>query len=224
MEQEKEELLRQYQLQFIGKVLSTFTHELNNHLSIIKESAGLIEDILRFQKSSAKYDIDESLKILQSIENQIAKTSWISKQLNSFGHRMDKPLSAFSLNECLEELLVLLSRIANQKKVTFEKDFQEGIPMTFGDSARLQFMIFCIIDKNLKILDKDSSIFLKTTHSHGIIKIEILPQGNFQETEEKEMCPQEIVKYAVEQLGGSIEIGRNKGITIVLPVKKEMSV
>jgi len=54
MEYEKEEMLRLYQLQFVEKVLSVFTHELNNHLAIIKESASLIEDTLRFQKSSAK--------------------------------------------------------------------------------------------------------------------------------------------------------------------------
>lgn len=224
MEHEKEELLRQYQLQFIGKVLSVFTHELNNHLAIIKESVGLIEDILQFQKSFTKYDIDKSLKILQSIENQIAKTSWISKKLNSFGHRMDKPLSAFSLNECLEELLVFLNRIATQKKVSFKKEFQDDIPITFSDSAKLQFMVFCIIDKNLKMLDKDSNILLKTTHSHSTIKIDIIPEGNSIETNETEICPEEIVKYVVKLLGGSIENRKDKGISIMLPVKKEMSV
>lgn len=225
MGHEKEEMLRLHQLRFIGKVLSVFTHELNNYLAIIKESAGLMEDTLRFQKSSAKYDIEESLKIIQSIENQIGKTSWISKKLNSFGHRMDKPLSVFSVNESIEELLILLSRVANQKKVSFEKDFQEDIPMTCSDPAKLQFVVFCLIDKNLKMLDKDSSIILKTAHSHGSIKIGIIPKGNFVETAEEEICSEEIVEYVLDQLGGSIaKNAEDKGITITLPVQGTVSV
>lgn len=225
MGHEKEEMLRLHQLQFIGKVLSVFTHELNNHLAIIKESAGLMEDTLRFQKSSAKYDIEESLKIIQSIENQIGKTSWISKKLNSFGHRMDKPFSMFSVNESIEELLILLNRLANQKKVIFEKDFQEDIPMACSDPAKLQFIVFCLIERGMNILDRDSSIVLKTVHAGGSIKISIIPKGNFIESGEREICSEEIVEYAVEQLGGSItKNAEDKGITIALPAQGMVSV
>ena len=149
------------QLSFIGKVLSVFTHELNNHLAIIKESAGLIEDTLRFQKSSGKYDIEEGLKVIQSIENQIGKTAWICKKLNGFGHRMDRALSTFSVNESIEELLILVHRVASQKKVTFEKDFDEDMPQISSDPAKLQFVVFCFIDKNLKGSIKTAVLYLK---------------------------------------------------------------
>lgn len=208
------------QLRFIGKVLSVFTHELNNHLSIIKESAGLIEDTLRLQKSSGKYDIEESLKIIQSIENRIGKTAWICKKLNGFGHRMDRVLSTFSVNESIEELLILVSRVANQKKVSFEKDFDEDMPQISSDPAKLQFVVFCLIDKNLKRLDKDSSLIFKTTYSGDSIRISIIPKGDFIESGEREICPEDISQYVIEQLDGSIiKNAEDKGIIITLPVK-----
>ena len=208
------------QLSFIGKVLSVFTHELNNHLAIIKESAGLIEDTLRFQKSSGKYDIEEGLKVIQSIENQIGKTAWICKKLNGFGHRMDRALSTFSVNESIEELLILVHRVASQKKVTFEKDFDEDMPQISSDPAKLQFVVFCFIDKNLKRLDKDSSLIFKTTYSGDSIRISIIPKGDFIESEEREICPEDISQYVIEQLDGSIiKNAEDKGITITLPVK-----
>ena len=37
---------------------------------------------------------------------------------------MDRALSTFNVNESLEELLVLLNRVANQKKVSFERIFR----------------------------------------------------------------------------------------------------
>lgn len=220
MGHEKEEAIKIAHLKFIGKVLSVFTHELNNHLSIIKESAGLIEDTLRLQKSSGKYDIEESLKIIQSIENQTGKTAWICKKLNGFGHRMDRALSTFSVNESIEELLILVNRVASQKRVTFEKDFDEDMPQISSDPAKLQFVVFCFIDKNLKRLDKDSSLIFKTTYSGDSIRISIIPKGDFIESEEREICSEDISQYVIEQLDGSIiKNAEDKGITITLPVK-----
>ncbi len=34
-------------LAFVGKIIADFTHEINNHLALIKESAGLISDICK---------------------------------------------------------------------------------------------------------------------------------------------------------------------------------
>lgn len=220
MGHEEEEAIKIAHLKFIGKVLSVFTHELNNHLAIIKESAGLIEDTLRLQKSSGKYDIEESLKIIQSIENQIGKTAWLTKKLNSFGHRMDNLLSTFNVNESLEELLVLLSRVATQKKVSFEKDFQEDIPRVCNDPAGLQLIVFCFIDRLLKSLDKDSRITFKTAYSGDSIRISIIPKGDVIESGGREVCSEGISQYVIEQLDGSIIKNTDgRGIIITLPVK-----
>jgi C4-dicarboxylate-specific signal transduction histidine kinase len=203
-------------LKFIGKILSVFTHEVNNHLAIIKESVGLIEDILRMQKSSS--ELEESLKIIQSVESQIGKTSWLCKKLNGFGHRMDNSLSTFSVNETLEELLVLLSRIANQKNISFVKDFQENIPTLHSDPARLQFLIFCLIEEGLKSLDRNSRIIIKTEHSSNAVTISIILEGDSVKADENGICPDEISQYITEQLGGSIyRETSGKGAVVTLP-------
>ncbi|MDP2278535.1 MAG: hypothetical protein Q8K51_09960 [Nitrospirota bacterium] len=220
MEYDKEHELRVAQLSFIGKVLSVFTHELNNHLAIIKESVGLTEDILRSQKSSARQELEVCFKTIQSIESQIGNASWLCKKLNSFGHRMDRALATFSVNESIEELLILVHRVANQKKVSFEKDFDEDMPQISSDPAKLQFVVFCLIDKNLKRLDKDSCIIFKTTDSGDSIRISIIPKGDFIESGEREICSEDISQYIIEQLDGSIiKNAEDKGITITLPVK-----
>lgn len=121
MDSEKENKLRTAQLNFIGEVLSVFTHELNNHLAALKELTGLIEDILRSRKSLPQQELEVCYKTIESIENQIGETSWISKHLCSFGLCMSKPSSNFDVNEAIEELLVLLNRAASQKAISFEK-------------------------------------------------------------------------------------------------------
>ncbi len=217
MEHEKIDGQRVSQLRFIGKILSVFTHELNNHLAIVKESAGLLDDILRIHKPSDKQSAEESLKITQSIENQIAKTSWIIKKLNGFGHRMDSSVSLFNVNECIEELMVLLNRAASQKKIAFKKEFHDNIPPISNDPLRLQFLLFCFIEAMLNSLDAGRMIIFRTAHSKGIVTISIILEGGAVELTKKEICSAEIIAYTAEQLNADI-YNTEEGCVVTLPV------
>jgi C4-dicarboxylate-specific signal transduction histidine kinase len=200
----------------VGKVLSAFSHELNNHLAVIKESAGLIEDMASLNKSF-KAGSKENLHVFQSIENHITKTSWLCEQLSNFGHRMDEPLSSFDVNESINELLILLGRTAKQKGITFEKDFEDNIPVIYSNPSKLQFLIFCFIDKNLNRLERNGRIIFKTSYSNSSVMIKILARGEVAEIEERVICPDDILAYVARRLRGNI-IREEGGIAITLPV------
>ena len=110
-----EQELRFLQLRFIGKIMAGFTHEIKNYLAIIKESAGLIGDMVKKGKMS-KNDIPEYLDIVHSIEDQIEKATEQFTYLNRFSHRMDSRLSTFNLNECLGELIALVQPVCKAEK------------------------------------------------------------------------------------------------------------
>lgn len=216
-----EDISTSTQLRFIGKVLSVFTHEINNHLAILKESAGLAGDILGSQQTSQQH-LQDSLKVLGSIESQIGKTSWLIKNLNTFGHRMDKPLSTFSVDESIKELLVLLSRIINQKGLVVEKDFREGIPLIHSNPSKLQFIIFCFLDYALKRLDKNGIITLKTHHFKGSVTITISLNGNLIAASDETICAPEIYQHIANQLDGSLSLNE-KELTIAIPVMAHLT-
>jgi nitrogen-specific signal transduction histidine kinase len=206
------------QLSFIGKVLSVFSHEINNHLAILKESAGLIGDLIEFGKTSSRKDLKEILKITQSIKDQIEQTTYFCDKLNGFGHGMEKPLSAFDIHKSIDELMVLLRRVINQKRISLEKDFTANMPLIYSNPLKIQFLIFCLVDKHLKRLDKNSRIIIKTVYLNDSIGITIIPKGNLIETDEEVTCKDEIYKHIVEQLGGSISQKTADETTIMLPV------
>ena len=176
------------QMSFIGKVLSVFSHEINNHLAILKESVGLIGDLIELGKTSSRKDLKEILKITQSIKNQIEQTTYFCDKLNGFGHGMEEPLSAFNIHKSIEELMVLLRRSINQKMICLEKDFTANMPLIYSNPLKIQFLIFCLIDKHLKRLDKNSKIIIKTVYSNDSIGITIIPKGNLIETDEEVIC------------------------------------
>jgi nitrogen-specific signal transduction histidine kinase len=206
------------QLSFIGKVLSVFSHEINNHLAILKESAGLIGDLIELGKTSSRKDLKEILKITQSIKNQIEQTTYFCDKLNGFGHGMEEPLSAFNIHQSIEELMVLLRRFINQKMICLEKDFTANMPLIYSNPLKIQFLIFCLVEKHLKRLDKNSRIIIKTVYSNDSIRITIIPKGNLIETDEEVICNDEIYKHIIKQLGGSISQKTADETTIMLPV------
>ena len=217
MEFEKDSDLRLVQLSLIAKIIASFTHEVKNHLAFIKESAGLVGDIMESRKSLTKQDVQQSLNVLQSVKDQIGKTSDLCNYLNRFAHRMDKPFSTFGVNETLEELLVLLHKLSSQKRIILERDFDKNLPAIHSDPAKLQFLIFCIIEEKLRRLDNNSRIIVKSARSSGSITIEVIPRGNSVETVEEGICPHEICQYLIKQLGGSISQEAEE-IVVTLPV------
>jgi nitrogen-specific signal transduction histidine kinase len=206
------------QLSFIGEILSVFSHEINNHLAILKESAGLIGDLIEMGKTSSRKDLKEILKITRSIEDQIEQTTYFCDKLNGFGHGMEKPLCDFDIHKSIEELVVLLRRVVNQKRISLEKDFTANMPLIYSNPLKVQFLIFCLVDKHLKRLDKNSRIIIKTVYSNDSIGITVIPKGNLINTYEEVTCKDEIYKHIVEQLGGSISQKPADETTIMLPV------
>jgi nitrogen-specific signal transduction histidine kinase len=212
------------QFSFIGKVLAAFSHDINNHLAILKESAGLIGDIIELGKtSSRKDDLKEILKITQSIKNQIEKTTYFCDKLNGFGHGMDKQLSAFNIHNSIEELMVLLTRFINQKMIYLEKDFAANMPLIYSNPLKIQFLIFCLVEKHLKRLDKNGRIIIKTAYANDSIGITIIPKGNLIETDEEVLCKDEIFNRIIKQLGGNISQKTADEMTIILPVSLSSS-
>lgn len=217
MDNKNEQALRLLQLRFIGKILAGFTHEIKNYIAIIKESAGLIGDMIQLEKKS-KNEPHEYLEIIRSIEEQIEKVNDLFRYLNRFSHRMDTELSTFNVNETLEELIALLTRFANQRKISLEKDFQRDIPSMNNNPSMLQLLVFHFLEEQLTRLDKNSSLMLKTSFSNGSITVKIIVKGNYLEAmSEKGPCADEIHGYIIDQLGGTI-LKENDLIIITLPI------
>lgn len=160
-------------LAFIGKILSLYTHEQKNHLAIINESAGLLSDMLEFSETPPPPG--QLLDIIKSIGVQIKRSSEMAKFLNAFGHRMDSPLSSFKVNDCVEEVLMLLNRLIAQKRITFRTDYNTSIPQVTGSPASLQLLVFMAAKELLTVVREGTHILVKTFAANNSTIISITP-------------------------------------------------
>jgi len=213
-----EENLRLLHLRFIGKILAGFTHEVKNYLAIIKESAGLLEDLMKLGKSSQSAS-GQYLEIIRSIEEQTEKTNILYRYLNRFAHRMDDQLATFNINESLEELTALVTRFANQKKVIIEKDFHESMPSIYSNPSLLQLVVYTALEEKIKHLDKNSKISIQTGIDENSVKIRLVAEGNLIEGEgDATSIPYAILEKIIKQLGGNISEENRKETLMMLPL------
>ncbi len=178
MSEHRDHDLREAQLRFIGKILATLSHELKNHLAIIKEYSGLIQDLVEAEKMPAAGSADQYVNSVHSIHRQIDKTLELLRFFNRFSHRMDTSQSVYGVNETVEELLALIYRLANQKKILLETDFHKALPQVTGNPALLQFSLFCLIEEFMSRLEKSGSLVLRTGLAGDAITITLSRSGD----------------------------------------------
>jgi C4-dicarboxylate-specific signal transduction histidine kinase len=161
MEPQNGERFREMQLAYIGKLMAGLSHEFKNHLAIIRESSGLIEDLLSLEESIQSPNSERYKKIFPVITERITQAAEMCRFLSGFAHRMDHPLSSFSVTDILQEELYLLHRFARQKQVELLYSHEGDLPAIFNNPALLQFAVFCIVWSAFASFSKDGRISIK---------------------------------------------------------------
>ncbi|MEJ2186150.1 MAG: hypothetical protein P8Z36_09465 [Gemmatimonadota bacterium] len=95
---------------FVARLTAAATHELRNVLAIVKESAGLVQD-LRAMGASADGRADAALG---RIEAQVGRGAELLTSLNRLAHGLDRDEESVDLAEAARHVTVLCRRYARQ--------------------------------------------------------------------------------------------------------------
>lgn len=141
----QEDILREMQLTHYGKLMASLSHEMKNHLAIINESSGLMEDLLLLATPEKQPDAERFKKIVGTINDRVSQAAEMCRHLSSFAHRTDQPLSAFSVTDVIREEIYLLRRFAHQKQTDLSFTEPQDLPTIYNNPSMLQFALFCIL-------------------------------------------------------------------------------
>jgi nitrogen-specific signal transduction histidine kinase len=190
---------------FIGKILEIFSHELRNHLAIINESAGLILDLMEVKRPADRGHDDQYIKTVRCITNQVEKILALINYFDRFSQRLTRPATTVIINDLLDELIVLIQRFVRQRRIVIERDFQKKIPPLSTDATKLQFVAFCIMEREINRLAEHGSIVVKTERSNDGVVVSIIPKGDKRiPPEDKDFCPPELIENVIGDLGGEV--------------------
>ena len=209
MKSPQKDRLRETQLAYVGKLMAGLSHDCKNHLAIIRELSGLIDDLLLLEEPGQSTNSDRYKKITAGIDERIAQAAEMCRFLTGFSHRMDEPLSSFSLTDVLQEEIYLLHRFARQQQVKLVSSFEEGLPAIFNNPSLLQFAIFCILWPALELLETDSRILIAVARQGAAAEIIVNLEGTMKKPEDDTPW-QEVLPEVIQMLGAEISRKTNQ--------------
>ncbi|NIN73204.1 MAG: hypothetical protein GTO46_15010 [Gemmatimonadetes bacterium] len=192
---------------FIGKITAGATHELRNVLAIVKESAGLIEDIVNSPDKPGTAKADRLLRAVERIRDQVKRGSELLTSLNRFAHSLDHAEDETDLNEMAELLSSLCQRVARRGRHHVEAQPGDQALTVVANLLRLQMALHAAVDCCLEQLPERGKLTFKPIRHGGRPALEFNGES---EGEAVTFAPTEAAAWSrlaavLDDLGASVE-------------------
>jgi signal transduction histidine kinase len=145
---------------FMGRITAGVTHELKNVLGIIKESAGLMQDLLALS-GDAQFPLREKFsRVLSNIGDQVVRGVDLASRLSTFSHLPDETSSGLDLNEVAGQVVFLSQRFARLKGISLNVQPHERSVIIVTDPLKIQMLLFQCIELLVNIVETGATITL----------------------------------------------------------------
>jgi hypothetical protein len=129
-------------LRFFGRVAAGFTHELKNVLAIVKETAGLMEDLLAMMPEGTFPQQPKFQRTVTTILEQVARGVDLSSKMNQFAHSPDQSLTQVDLNAMAAQVALLAERFARLKGVSLSTAAAERPVVILSCPVKILLCVF----------------------------------------------------------------------------------
>lgn len=145
---------------FIGKIAAGATHELRNVLAIVKESAGLIADIVDSSDQRGPSKPDKLMRAVGRIEAQVKRGSELLTSLNRFAHSLDHAEDEIDLDEAAQQVSFLCQRVARQGRQHVQAQPGDRGLAVVVNLLRLQMALYAAVECCLEQLPEGGTLNL----------------------------------------------------------------
>ena len=154
----KEELFQSEKMSLIGTLASEVAHEINNPLGgLVISVQMLLEDI-----ENEELDIAMAREELIGIESDALRCKKITRKLLDFSRHKPEERVPLGLNKIIETSLILVQRQAEIENINFIKNYDEKLPMVWGNSNSLQQVIINLVKNACDAMPHGGQIIITT--------------------------------------------------------------
>jgi len=165
---------------FFGKITASVSHDLNNVLSIIDQTGGLLDDLLYSAQHGGEITHERLRSIADKLTIQIERGVRIIKRMNTFAHSVDDPIKKVDVSVLVDTFCGLMQRLTGLKKVELEVEHRSSSSQVDSSPFFLQMLIFNIIQTSLQNAKSGGRLCISTLETEGTVCIEIdrIPGGH----------------------------------------------
>jgi C4-dicarboxylate-specific signal transduction histidine kinase len=215
--------VREEEKSFVGKIAAGVTHELMNVFATIRETSGLMEDLLSLSRESSFPHGQRFARSLGTIREQVSRGMEISGKLNQFAHSMDECRGRAGVDELLQRIAFLMQRAANLKRVRLVVQPGELPVILSSDLFRLQMVLVACIEYCLERAASGETINLQSEGSGNSVAIRILFEAGSCPASAGGSLPEELAALRETLAGldarlGSVRTSGLGGLELSLPL------
>lgn len=201
-----EDSLRQEQAESFGRLMAGFSHDMKNHLGIIRESNGLMGDLVEMGGLAENEMLAERFKkSISSIEKRIVIAAEMLHHLSSFAHRSDTPCSSFQVNDLITEEHTFLQRFSKLQQINVTLELGEGLSAIYNDPSLLQHIFYRMYLLCLEQISPSQNLLIVTRQMEKNVEIIFRLPDSLQPT--PEVFSSNIIQAAINKLQGSLQVG-----------------
>jgi C4-dicarboxylate-specific signal transduction histidine kinase len=145
---------------FLATITASATHEVRNVLAIIKESAGLIEDMIHVFAKKGTLDTEKIFRAVDRIDTQVRRGADLLTNLNRLSHTLDSELATVELNEEVEQVVFLSQRFARKRGHRVVADRTDEEARTVAHPLHLHMALFAAMECCLEELPEGAAVTL----------------------------------------------------------------
>jgi C4-dicarboxylate-specific signal transduction histidine kinase len=210
-------------LEFFSAIAASVTHELNNSLSIIDQSQGLLADLIAASEAGRAIEPQRVKTVQERIDRQVRNGVAIVGRFNRFAHSLDDPAGRFDLCGQTDNIVALSRRFAEMKKVRLACNLPDGEMAVSGDAFLLLQALFMCMQMLLEGSEEGDRLEVSVEQEESAHVISVAGTAKSAVKEDDERCEQlaRLMQafdgtYNIEQgaLGGTalnLHVGTNVG-------------
>jgi C4-dicarboxylate-specific signal transduction histidine kinase len=206
---------------FVAKITAGATHEFRNVLAIVKESAGLIEDLLSFGGRQGAPDREKVLRAVNRIRAQVNRGAELMTALNRFAHCLDRPEGPRDLLEEVRQVAFLSQRDARPGRHRLEVAEASVSAQVSLDALWLQMALFAAVRCCLDVVPDGGWVLLSVRRPDDRVAVEFTGSADGSESIPPITGSSgwSLLGERVEALGGAVELlDDHWGFQLLLPV------
>lgn len=208
MDATTENSIRQEQIESFGRLMAGFSHDMKNHLGIIRESNGLMDDIIAMGGCGEdEMSVERLRKSISAIERRVAIAANMFHHLSGFSHRPDTPHSSFQINDLVTEECIFLERFSKLRQINFILKTGEGLSAIYNDPALLQHVVYRVYILSLDQLDSGDTLTIITGQNEKNAEITFRLGGSSQLSPEN--LSESHLMPAITKLEGTLKMGES---------------
>jgi signal transduction histidine kinase len=205
-ESKQEKMLGVNGLMFSGAITASITHELNNVMSIIDQTIGLLDDLIVTASPDHPIGTEQLERIVEKIQLQKERGVEFIKRLNTFSHTVDEPSVEIDVNQLMENFYDLTHRFAVLKRAEYKISYAQSQILIRNNPFLLLQAVYICLRQALAEAQKGDTINLVVENSDSNIhlKVERTPLD-----QSLESFSTEYLELVMDRIGGNININND---------------